>query len=167
MEFLIIIIVFIFIIFIHKEKNVYEPFIPDERQYNICIDSDLGKGESHLSIYTNQVSKPTTGFLSSLLDITEEKNLGKYFNVHKCSPKTIGKVDEIDYIFNYNVIDHSNNENNDDLHYHMNYHNPHPHSDFFITYEYIDGNYDNTINLEFEKSYQQTIDSDPRFGPSP
>tara|TARA_Y100001958_G_C21246597_1_gene577147 strand:+ start:5594 stop:6097 length:504 start_codon:yes stop_codon:yes gene_type:complete len=167
MEFLIIILVFILIICIHKEKNVYEPFVPDERQYNVCIDSELGKGETHLSIHTNQVPPPTTGFLSSLLNITEEKTLGKYFNVHKCSPQNVGKVNEIDYIFNHNIIDHSNNESIDDLYYHKNYHNPHPHSELFVTYEYINGDYDNSINLEFERSYQKKIESDPRFGPSP
>ena len=112
MEFLIIILVFILIICIHKEKNVYEPFLPDERQYNVCIDSNLGQGETHLSIHTNQVPQPTTGFLTSLLNITEEKTLGKYFNVHECSPQNVGKVNEIDYIFNHNIIDHSNNKQN-------------------------------------------------------
>ena len=59
MEFLIIILVFILIICIHKEKNVYEPFLPDERQYNVCIDSNLGQGNSFKYSYK---SSPTTNY---------------------------------------------------------------------------------------------------------
>ena len=168
MEFFIVLLVFYLIIYKHKKnKNTfYEPFLPDERQYKVCSDSNLGKGETHLSIHTNQVPTVTTGFLSSLLNETEETSLGKYFSDHECSPSTISSLNQLDYIFDQNIIDHSNNSEIVDLYYDRNYHNPHPNSEFSVTYEYMNGNYDNTINTGFQNSYQQKIESDSRFGPS-
>jgi hypothetical protein len=163
MELLIILLIFYFLVYFHKKKDIYENFAPDEKQYNVCIDSELGKGETHLSISSNQIPKSTQGFLTSLLGITEEKTVGKYFNIHECSPNKIGKVHQYDYIFNQNIIDHPNNETIDDVYYHHKYHNPHPHSELFVTYEYLDGNYDDKINIDFETSHEKIIDSDSRF----
>lgn len=165
MELLIILLLFYFLVYFHKKNNIYENFVPDERQYNVCLDSELGNGETHISISSNQVPKSTSGFLTSLLDITEEKSVGKYFNINNCSPNKIDKVKQYDYIFNHNIIDHTDNPKIDDSFYNKGYHNPPPQSEFFVTYEYMNGNYDNTINLDFENSHQKTIDSDSRFGP--
>ena len=94
MELLIIIIVFYLLISFHKKKNIYENFTPDERQFNVCNDSELGNGETHLSVSSNQIPKSTQGFLTSLLGITEEKSLGKYFNIHECPPNISGSVNQ-------------------------------------------------------------------------
>jgi hypothetical protein len=164
MELLIIIIIFYLLIYFHKKKNIYENFTPDERQFNVCIDSELGNGETHLSVSSNQIPKSTQGFLTSLLGITEENIHGKHFNIQPCSSRNINNVKQYDYIFNHNIIDHAENQTIDDTFYNKNYHNPHPHSEFFVTYEYLDGKYDDTINLDFQTTHEKTIETDSRFG---
>tara|TARA_Y100000389_G_scaffold197408_1_gene231950 strand:+ start:311 stop:811 length:501 start_codon:yes stop_codon:yes gene_type:complete len=164
MELLIILFIFYLIVSFHKKKNIYENFVPDERQYNICLESDLGNGETHISVNSNQIPKSNSGFFTSLLGITEENLHGKHFNIHSCSSSNINNVKQYDYIFNQNIIDHSNNETINDVYYNHKYHNPHPLSEFFVTYEYLDGKYDDKINLDFENTHQTIIDSDTRFG---
>lgn len=165
MELFIILILFILLISFHKKKNIYENFTPDERKYNICSDSQNGSGETQISVTTTQIPKSTQGFLTTLLDITEESSVGKYFHIHHCPPNISGQVNQYDYIFNHNIIDHSENQTIDDPFYNKDYHNPHPHSEFFVTYEYLDGKYDDKINLDFQTSHEKAIENDSRFGP--
>ena len=67
-------ILFLFMLFIYllMNHNIYEYFLPNEKQYTVCS-SEINKGETELDIKENKLSTPLNGFYTALLEELGEK----------------------------------------------------------------------------------------------
>tara|TARA_B100001123_G_C15341496_1_gene1035159 strand:+ start:5796 stop:6230 length:435 start_codon:yes stop_codon:yes gene_type:complete len=95
--------ILILVIYILKCVNIYEYFLPDERQYAVC---SSGKGETNIHVKENKLSKPLQGFFTSLIEETNEKNYNNYFKTPTCSLI----YNDQSYFNTNNIINHSENE---------------------------------------------------------
>ena len=100
----ILIILFIYIIILFHKRNTYEFFIPNENQYSICSSKKgNGKGETSISIKENKLPKVQSGFYTSLIKTTGEKDYSSYFKTPTCS-----LIQELSYrdFYDNNIVDY-------------------------------------------------------------
>ncbi|MBG00941.1 MAG: hypothetical protein CL470_01575 [Acidimicrobiaceae bacterium] len=101
--FFVLFIAFLFMMFL--SKSVLEGFRPNEDKFVICKD-EITKGETNYTKETNHLKAPLKGFYSSIIKLTEEKNLPNYYQSPHCKSM---KSHKNDYFNDNKIIDISNN----------------------------------------------------------
>ena len=95
----------ILIIVLLYKPSMIEGFKPNEDQFSICDDRSE-KGETNYHQEKNLIKENPTGFYTSLIRLTEEKNNPRYYKSPKCLKSRGFKKN---YFNNNKVIDHKNN----------------------------------------------------------
>ena len=149
----ILFILFIYIVILFHKRNTYEFFIPNENQYSICPSNDEGgKGETNISITENKLPKVQTGFFTSLIETTGEKDYSSYFKTPTCS--LIQELSFRDFYGN-DIVDYDENKKPTMI-------NPidDQYSKPLDNYSVL---YPNIFNDKFVKQHDKSIHKDERF----
>ena len=149
----ILIILFFYIVILSQRKKVYEYFHPNELQFTVCpSENKEEKGETNISIDRNRLPKVQTGFFTSVIEQTKEKDFSSYFKTPACS---LIQEQPLQVFYGNKIVDY-NKEANPQIINPMKDQYSKPLDNYSILYP-------NIFNDVFVKQHSETIKKDDRF----